>query len=237
MIQLVPSISILPVKRAYTMLKKGLYKDIRVIIWDFDGVFYRPNKALWNDVRESEYRTIMNRKGWGREKAVKIFDSYYKKVTPSATQTVAKICKITTAEAAVEMESYFDRRKYLMRDETLIRLFHKLRAYIHFILANGTKKRIQETLEVLGVDSHTFKEIVTSELVGENKPSKKGFLYILKKTGLPASSHLMVGDREEVDILPAKELGMKTCLVWSDSNNSAAEIILPTVYNVTNILP
>lgn len=212
------------------------FRGIKVLIWDFDGTFYKPNAELFAKVREAEYRVIMEHTGWNHDKTIAQFNTYYKTVTPSATQTVAHICGITTTEAAFIMEKYYDRRQSITRDEKLISLFKKLPQYQHYILANGVRHRLEETLAVLGVPKETFMEIVTSEQAGENKPSDKGFRYILGKTVLPAGSHLMIGDRESVDIVPAKKLGMHTCLVWSDTKSSIADVTLPSVYEIQNIL-
>ncbi len=209
---------------------------VRVLIWDFDGTFYAPNPALWQEVREAEYRTIMECKGWGREQSVAEFEKSYKKVTPSATQTVGAICGMSTTEAAMIMEKYYDRRKFLARDQKLIALFDRLKAFRHFILANGVRHRIEETLGTLGVPVSTFEEIVTSELSGENKPDERGFRYIMQKSGLPADAHLMIGDREAVDLTPARNLGMHTCLVWSEEKSAVADITVPRVYDLPNAL-
>ncbi len=212
------------------------FKDVKVLIWDFDGTFYKPNPELWKKVREAEYRVIMEKTGWNHDKTIEEFNKYYKTVTPSATQTVAHICGMTTTEAALIMEQYYDRRSSVMRDEKLIDLFGKLKNYTHYILANGVRHRLEETLAVLGVPKEMFTEIVTSEQSGENKPSDKGFRYILDKTGLPAAAHLMIGDRELVDLAPAKALGMHTCLVWSETKSIIADFTLPSVYDVATIL-
>ena len=205
---------------------------IRVHIWDFDGTFYKPNPELFHAVREAEYRTIMERNTWSHERAV---SEFYKRRTPSATQTVANICGIKITEAAQQMESYFDRRDYVFKDEKLIDMFQRLKNFTHYILANGTRKRLEETLIVLGIPVNTFVEILTSERVGENKPSEKGFRHILSKTGLPAAAHMMIGDREAVDLIPAKALGMHTCLVWSDTKSKIADVTLSSVYEVPTL--
>lgn len=211
------------------------FKNIKVLIWDFDGTLYKPNPALFAEVREAEYKTIMELKSWNREKAITEFEKYYKKVTPSATQTVAHICSITTTQAALHLEKYFDRREFLSRDPQLVALFAKLSNFEHYILANGVRKVLEETLETIGIPKETFTEIVTSEVSGENKPSPAGFQYILNKTKLLPDEHLMIGDRESVDIIPAKAVGMKTCLVWSDEKSSA-DIVIPNVYDVAVVL-
>ena len=78
--------------------------------------------------------------------------------------------------------------------------------------------------------------MVTAETVGTVKPHPEGFRYILGKTGLPPEQHLMIGDREAVDLVPAKQLGMHTCLVWSEKKSAVADITLATVYDVVRLL-
>lgn len=212
------------------------FSGVKVLIWDFDGTFYQPNPDLFLAVRESEYRTIMELTHRTREEAVSEFEKLFKKVTPSATQTVAKICNISTTRAAHIMEEYYDRRKFLSRDEKLISMFTKLSGFIHYILANGVREKIEETLQVLGIPVQTFTQIITSEVSGENKPDDRGFRYIMNKSGLTAPAHLMIGDRESVDIVPAKNLGMHTCLVWSDTKSDVADLTLPTVYKLPDYL-
>ncbi len=212
-----------------------MFKNIKVLIWDFDGTFYKPVPALWHDVREAEYKTIMNHTGWTHEKTEDEFQTIYKVTYDSATQTAAVLSGITIAEAAVEMEQYFDRRTYLTRDEKLIALFAKLKSFRHFTLANGVIARHKETLAVLGVDPKIFEEMVTSETVGVTKPDEAGYRYILEKTKLPPYQHLMIGDRETVDLVPANNLGMKTCLVWSETPSTIADSTLQTVYDVDKL--
>ncbi|OGG12062.1 hypothetical protein A2Z00_04385 [Candidatus Gottesmanbacteria bacterium RBG_13_45_10] len=211
-------------------------EDVEVIIWDVDGTLYELSEALSRDVRESEYLAIEKHTGWERAKTEEEFLKMYKKVTPSATEVVALICNIPTFQAAVETEQFLDRLKYLSRDEKLVALFEELRGFRHFILANGAKKNIGDALKALGIPISTFDEIVTSEVVGVNKPKDDGFLYILEKTSLPPSQHLMVGDREVVDLMPARKLGMKTCLVGSIKPSMVADITVPTVYDLAQII-
>lgn len=213
-----------------------MLSNIKVLIWDFDGTLYKPNPALFADVREAEYRTIAKHTGWERIRVIEEFTKLHKKVYPSATETVGKLTGLTTTEAALEMENYFDRRKYLQKDERLITLFQSLKLYTHYILANGVRKHLEAALVVMGIPKNTFQDIVTSEIVGENKPSRKGFEYILGLTKFPSGKHLMIGDRELVDLAPAKRLGIKTCLVWSDKKSDIADATFPDVYSLPALL-
>lgn len=214
-----------------------MFPNLKVLIWDFDGTLYKPNPELWHTVREAEYKTITNHTKWQKEKVVTEFEKLYKKVYPSATETVANLSGVSTKEAALEMESYYDRRDFVVHDDKLVALFDKLRMYRHFILANGVIAKHKETLRAMGLSPDIFEEMVTSETVGVTKPNDAGFRYIMSKTNLPPEEHMMIGDREMVDLAPAKKLGMKTCLVWAQpGQNQHADIVLPTVYDVEKIL-
>ena len=213
-----------------------MFKNIKVLVWDFDGTLYPPNRQLWQAVRQAEYKTIMTYTGWDKDKVVAEFNKLHQKRIPSATETVAYLSGITTAQAAVEMEQYFDRRQFLKRDVKLIKLFAQLTGFRHVTLANGVIERHIQTLKVLGLPKETFELMVTSEVVGVTKPHDKGFRYILYYTKLPPEEHLMIGDREIVDLAPAKKLGMKTCLVWSQERSKIADVTLPTVYQIAKLL-
>ena len=212
------------------------FKDIKVCIWDFDGTLYKPNPDLWIKIREAEYQVIMDHTHWDKNRTIFEFDKTYKKVLQSATETVARLCGITTEAAALEMEKHYDRRVYLVGDELLIKLFQSLKNFRHLILANGVSSKIEEALVILGVPRETFEIIITSELTGVNKPSEIPFQYVLHTTNLPAANHLMIGDRELVDLTPAKKMGMKTCLVWSEEPSKIADVTLKTVYEVEKLL-
>ena len=210
--------------------------DVEVIIWDIDGTLYPLSEETSQAVLESAYQVIERHTGWPRHKTIEEFEKVHNKVTLSQTEAVAVICNIPVTQAAKETDHHFNRTQYVKRDEKLITLFEQLRGLRHFVLGNGAQKTILEGLAALGLQPGTFDEIVTSETVGVNKPKDNGFRYILEKTGMPPAQHLMIGDREKVDLVPAHALGMKTCLVWSLKPGMIADITLPSVYDLTQVL-
>jgi len=223
-----------------------MLSGIRVIIWDFYGTLYPMNRDINRAMEEEQYRTIMRYKKCGKEEAEKIFWSVYPATTTSGNAAVGIICGIPTAQAARENEQNFNRLPYIQKDTKLIDLFKKLIGFSHYILGNGVKKKLEETVRRLGIPDGTFEEIVTSETVGVNKPDTAGFRYIMQKSGYHPGEHLMVGDREIVDLAPAKSLGIKTCLVtWGNAYpeltkirdvSSSVDVFVSTVYDVAPLL-
>lgn len=90
--------------------------------------------------------------------------------------------------------------------ETLITLYE--RGYKLGVIANqklGSKQR----LEAWGIAKY-FEVILASAEEGVAKPDPQIFLRALKRAGCPAENAVMIGDRIDNDIVPAKKLGMKT---------------------------
>lgn len=212
------------------------FSNIRVLVWDFDGTLYRLNDTIWKDMLEAQYRVIMIHTGWSRQKAVSEHTMLYKVIYQSGTLTAAKLAGISVARAVLETEQYYDRKKYMKRDEKLILMFGKMTSYRHIMFVNGKKSEEEEALDVLGIPRQTFEKWITPEDTGAVKPDPICTQAILSYTKLPAAAHLVIGDREQVDLAAAHEMSMKTCLVWSDSPGSIADVTLPTVYDVPSVL-
>ena len=78
------------------------------------------------------------------------------------------------------------------------------------LITNTDDAIIEETVQQLGVE---FDEIVTAEQAGVYKPAHDGFHLALKKLGLDKSEILHTGFGFKYDVVPASELGIKSCWV------------------------
>ncbi len=79
------------------------------------------------------------------------------------------------------------------------------------LLAANQPASIRERLQECGV-LHLFSSTDVSADIQLDKPDPRFFLHVLSKSGHAPSKAVMVGDRIDNDIIPAKWLGMKT--VW-----------------------
>ena len=78
------------------------------------------------------------------------------------------------------------------------------------VIANqelGTKKRLED----FGILQHINLVIASAE-EGVAKPDRKIFEIALERSKCPPTDAVMVGDRIDNDIVPAKEIGMKS--IW-----------------------
>jgi HAD superfamily hydrolase (TIGR01509 family) len=87
----------------------------------------------------------------------------------------------------------------------------RLAARFRLGLVANQLKEVVEALETLGWD-HLFEVRAISEVVGLEKPDPALFRWALERAGCVPEEAVMVGDRVDNDIRPARSLGMWT--VW-----------------------
>ncbi|NQV89692.1 MAG: HAD family hydrolase [Parcubacteria group bacterium] len=86
------------------------------------------------------------------------------------------------------------------------------------IFTNLTKDEIVKTLGFVEIPIEWFQFILSGDDVKNRKPAPDGFMKMIELSKVNSSEILYVGDREDVDIKPAKSLGIRTCLVWGNSD-------------------
>ncbi len=112
-----------------------------------------------------------------------------------------------------------DEEKYYEPDERVYGTLAKLKDIVPIsVFTNAKPERLQRTLTVIQVDPNWFTHTLTGDDVQQRKPALEGFHKMIEITGLPSEQVLYVGDRVSADILPAKEVGMRTALVWSSDD-------------------
>ncbi|MCM3627565.1 HAD family hydrolase [Paenibacillus glycanilyticus] len=79
------------------------------------------------------------------------------------------------------------------------------------MITNGRAFYQRSKIRALGIESY-FDDIVISEAVGLRKPDPAIFQLSLSNLKLAADQAVFVGDNLKADIMPAKELGMRT--IW-----------------------
>ncbi len=123
---------------------------------------------------------------------------------------VAKLLGVECAKWDPEFE--------ILYDDTVAVLEALKSKYKLGIIANqmfGSEKR----LENFGIRKY-FDVIVASAEEGVEKPDIRIFEIALERAGIEASEAVMVGNRIDNDIVPAKKMGMKTIWVKQGTEDS-----------------
>lgn len=89
-----------------------------------------------------------------------------------------------------------------------------------FVCTNRLKSGIIKKFDSVGIDPQWFKGYITNENMTKPKPDLEAFRSVIKIAQIAPDNLLFVGDRVEADILPAKAVGMQTCIVWSSSDKA-----------------
>ena len=108
--------------------------------------------------------------------------------------------------------------------KTVLKALHS--KYSIGIIANqseGSEKRLQKWGLLEYIDA-----VFASAEVGLSKPDPEFFKYALKKTAVSPADSVMIGDRLDNDILPAKKLAMKT--IWIKQGFGAYQNVISEDY-------
>lgn len=146
-------------------------------------------------------------------------------------ETVAQTNKITEEQFEIKMINYakqnkdayketikelgFNKTKWYLDKEKLypnvIEILKELKkGYKLGIIANQ-KVGLSNRLNQFGILDF-FDVVICSDEVGISKPNKDIFLLGLQEANCEAKNSIMVGDRLDNDLIPAKKIGMRT--IW-----------------------
>ena len=100
---------------------------------------------------------------------------------------------------------------------SLVSLLYKLKENkILFLMTSSPQRLAVNKLDKIGISPTTFNYSLYRDSLESNTSDGKPFDAIIKITGKSAEKHVYIGDRLKSDILPAKNIGMKTIAIGSD---------------------
>lgn len=110
-------------------------------------------------------------------------------------------------------EEAYEPAKWLKKDARLDRALRLLSKDFRLALVTNNPRLVGEkSLEALGVCDH-FSVLVGLDDTYSGKPAPEPFIEVSKRLGLDPSACVSIGDRFDVDLAPAMELGMGAILV------------------------
>lgn len=193
--------------------------DIKAIFFDTGDTLYT-NEQMEDAYPEKLAELLASMQSISKEEAKKLLDETTKKLK----DTVKHVTKVRamaelgfTRPQVHEAFCKVDPKDFLFPDPELDAMMSKLSAtYKLGIISNFKRSHILEILSALGLSSEWFPLLVTEDIVKEIKPHHEPFLKAIELSGYLSDECLYVGDSPTKDMLPAKEVGMKTVLVASN---------------------
>ncbi|WP_308575333.1 HAD-IA family hydrolase, partial [uncultured Methanosphaera sp.] len=113
-------------------------------------------------------------------------------------------------------------------------LYLKSKDYKVGLITNGKKLKQWEKLVRLGVYPF-FDVVVTSEEVGVDKPNAEIFQIAMDRLNVTADTSIMVGNKFDVDIMGAYNVGMQSMLINSDLTKDEEQFLKDNNYTVTHL--
>lgn len=139
--------------------------------------------------------------------------------TPTMLETIVSL--------KIQKKTYFDLinntnpAKYLRANPQLANMVSKLRINHQLgIITTATQDIALAALKAYGFRSNWFGCIVCGDDVKNTKPSLEPFELFLKRSKNKAQDVAYAGDRKEIDLSPAKFLGMRAVLISKKEDDS-----------------
>ena len=123
--------------------------------------------------------------------------------------------KFKTALSEDINNNYF---KYNIPIEGIERQIEYLSQFYSLGIAANQVSNSKKALKGIDVLQY-FKFLGISEDIGFEKPDTRFFTTILERTSVQPAEAIMIGDRIDFDILPAKKIGMKT--IWVNAKHKS----------------
>ncbi len=187
---------------------------IKVIIFDLDGTLYKSKEIAEKFARAAHY-TLSKFKNIPLDDARKLIEEkrqqIEKEYSDSVPQTlILNSFGISTESWHKENIDFFDPRDYLTKDEKLKKSLDGLKKrYQLTVLTNNNKIQTERTLAALGLNA-LFDRVYTYNSFKLLKPNPEFFQKVVEDLNVEPESCFFVGDRNSVDLEPAKKLGMLT---------------------------
>jgi REG-2-like HAD superfamily hydrolase len=105
---------------------------------------------------------------------------------------------------------------------------------VNLFITSNWDFRLPKILKDLGIEP-IFRQIITSALVGYEKPSEKIFHYLASAAGCAPAQILHVGDRVEDDVLGAERAGLRAALYSKDCDPEEDKFAFACVQRLNQI--
>lgn len=187
---------------------------IKVIIFDLDGTLYKSDE-IRQKFAEAAYYTLAEFKNTSVENAQTLIEERRDALKRKQGFPVPYTLTLISYGVPIplwhkENIKFFDPRDYLNKDEKLKKSMIRLNKHYKLaILTNNNDVQTARILQALELDD-LFEGIFTYTSFKLLKPDLKFFERAASEMGVKPEECLVVGDRYNVDLEPAKKLGMDT---------------------------
>jgi putative hydrolase of the HAD superfamily len=186
---------------------------IKNIIFDLDGTLYT-SPEVYQKFAEAAYYTYAKVTNTPIEEAKKVLEERRAELARQKGFAVPYTLALISFDIPIqtwheENVAFFDPADYLAQDPALRdHLLVLKRSYRLAVLTNNNKIQTRRIIQALNLDG-VFNDVFTFNTFNLLKPDPGILMGVLQRLGARPEECLMVGDRFEVDLVPAREMGMR----------------------------
>ena len=188
---------------------------IKVFIFDFDDtLYYNVNWKEWNDFKLNYYlqhiahvknTTFKNSLENGEES-----DSSEMNISKILLEQGMRVDEWTKVRDT-ELLSFIKRQSPIVVPEVELKKFAKHGTC--YIVTNTAEQNLKDFAEYMHINLSMFRGIYSNQAIRLTLTDKtKLYQRILDETRVLPNEVLVIGNSEKLDLLPARKLGMRTCL-------------------------
>ena len=202
-------------------------KQKKVLIFDFDGVFYsgehKFDNIAWQmqnakrdflpKLSDEEYAQVCN------------FFPNWEKVTVGA-DIIDAIYEIKKKGYNVSADDFWwwqqNNRDLLVIDFSQVidsaYIKQLCKKYAVYVVSNSSYSHLEYYMKILDVKPKWFKQIISNKFVEFDRTKKHYYQAILQKEKCEAHNAYVFGDSEKSDLVPARELGINAFLIQNSND-------------------
>jgi FMN phosphatase YigB (HAD superfamily) len=209
-------------------------KQLKVLAWDLDGTLYPPVLALEEAINGEILKALALSLACSETEAA-VYYADKKKQLKSSTR-VLNGAGIDGNDFFTKLWQELPLDRYIKPNPELHKLFKSSQQFIHVLHTNSnTLEVVERKLDCIGLSIDNFSEILTFPRAGCQKPDVEAFEMLLESTSQQPGQILYIGDRPEVDLIPASKVGLHTALVTYGRENLSGfkpDLVFETVKEV-----
>lgn len=209
--------------------------QIKAIGFDLDNTLYAQTQEIKEIIEGNISTKASELLGVSKDLALRDYLQYHSELQSGRRSLMHMginegLANIIVEEAVVNSNIL----NYLERDQRLVDMLNNLKIkYELFLITTSTKDNSINKLNALGI----VYDIFDPRLYRDSqylRDDGSAFKYITGYLNLNLDELMFVGDREKIDIIPAKKLGVTTAIVNAKSEH--ADYQLEEIYDLEKIL-
>lgn len=201
---------------------KHIFFDLDRTLWDFESNSVIALEEIYKNRKIENYKVVFddfvnyykeyNHHLWDLYKLGRIKKAYLREERFRGTLKHFGIESEELAEQVSQDYIYLSPRKTKLFPNSIEVLSELSKRYKLHIITNGFNEVQFVKMENSGLTPF-FEQVITSEMIGVQKPNPKVFEYALNMAKAIVNESVMIGDDQDSDIIGAQSIGMDTIFV------------------------